>query len=171
MSARRPWLWFVVPFTIVAAVAGAAAVLWWTFGTRPCADHATVDFFDLQPTTRCVRTVGTAHYDVVVTQQVPGNGFFADRTYYVYGLFPAGNTDEREIRILVRTEREPERMVSFETMTIEGRLSAMDYRKVPFDTERLMGKKSNYFFSDRMYLLEPDRIEVDGESTWARPGL
>lgn len=167
MSAR-PWVWFVVPFTVVAAVAGAASVLWWTFAGAPCDSYTPADFFDLHPSTRCVRTEGTAHYDVVVTQTVPGNGFFPDRTYYVYGLFPKGNTDEREIRILVRSERQPERMVSYETMAIEGRLLPMDFRKVPFDTERLMGQRSNYFFGDQMFLIEPDRIEVDGEEPWVR---
>ncbi|MCB9669508.1 MAG: hypothetical protein H6736_09880 [Alphaproteobacteria bacterium] len=167
MSGRR-WLWFVVPFTVVAAVAGAGAVLLWTVKGMPCDTYAPTEFFDLELGTRCVRVQGMAHYDVVVTQKVAGNGFFADKTYYVYGLFPAGNTDEREIRVLVRTEREPERLVSFETMTIEGRLLPMDYRKVPFDTERRMGQKSNYFFSDRIKLLEPDRIEVEGEAPWVR---
>lgn len=165
----KRWVWFVVPFTVVAAVGGAAAILWATVGGWPCDSYTAVDFFDLHPETRCITTTGMAHYEVVVTQTVPGNGFFADKTYFVYGLFPKGNTDEREIRVLVRTERKPERMVSFEQMTLSGKLLPMDHRKVPFDTERRMGQRSHYFFSDRIVLLEPDRIEVDGEETWVRP--
>jgi hypothetical protein len=161
-------MWFAVPFTVVAAVAGALGIVWWQTSSWPCADYTQVDFFDLEPSTRCVTVTGMAHYDVVVTQTVLGNGFFADKTYYVFGLFPPGNTDEREIRVLVRTERKPERMVSYETMTVSGKLLPMDYRKVPFDTERRMGQQSTYFFSDRIVLLEPDRIVVDGEDDWNR---
>ncbi len=163
------WRWFVVPFVAVAAVAGLAAAAWSVFVDGPCESYADVDFFDLDPSVRCVRTTGTAHYEVVITQRVPGNGFFEDKTYYVFGLFPPGNTTEREIRILVRTERQPERLVSYETMTIEGALLRMDHRKIPFDTERRLGERSSYFFADRVYLLEPDRIEVDGEQPWVRP--
>ena len=82
-----------------------------------------------------------------------------------------GDTDEREVRVLVRTERQPERMVSFEDMEIEGRLLPMDYRKIPFDAETQMSKRSNYYFSDRVYLLEPDTIAVDGEPLWRREPL
>ncbi|MCB9674243.1 MAG: hypothetical protein H6737_03950 [Alphaproteobacteria bacterium] len=164
----KRWLWFFVPFTLVSGV-GVAVLTWlWIAGT-PCDSYTPVDFFDLEPTTRCVKTSGTAHYEVVVTQVVEGNGFFDDQTYYVYGLFPPGNTDEREIRVLVRTGRPAERYVSFEDMEIEGKLLPMDYRKIPFDTETRMGAKSNYFFSDRVLLLEPDRIAVDGEDDWVRP--
>lgn len=161
------WLWFFVPFVLISGIGVAATTVWWANGGWACDSYTEVPFFDLDPSTRCVRTRGLAHYEVVVTQQVAGNGFFPDRTYYVYGLFPEDNTDEREIRVLVRTERKPERMVSFEEMTIEGRLLPMDHRKVPFDTERRMGERSNYFFSDRIRLLEPDRILVNGEEPWS----
>lgn len=165
----KGWMWFVVPFTVVSAVAGAAAIVWWQVSGWPCEEYVVTDFFDLEPTTRCVTTTGLAHYDVVVTQKVAGNGFFADKTYYVYGLFPKGNTEEREVRVLVRTERPPERMVSFEQMTLDGKLLQMDYRKIPFNTERRMGQASTYFFSDRIVLLEPDAIRVDGEDEWRAP--
>ncbi len=163
----RRWLYFFVPFTLISGVGVAIMTWFWVVG-MPCDTYTRVDFFDLEPQTRCVTTAGLAHYDVVVTQVVPGNGFFDDQTYYVYGLFPKGVTDEREVRILVRTERPPERYVSFEEMTISGRLLPMDYRKVPFDTEQKMGQRSNYFFSDRALLLEPDHIEVSGEEDWFR---
>jgi hypothetical protein len=163
----KRWLYFFVPFTLVSGIGVAVATWWWVAGT-PCDSYVDTEFFDLTPATRCVRVHGTAHYEVVVTQVVEGNGFFEDQTYYVYGLFPEGNAEEREIRVLVRSGRAPERYVSFEDMTLEGRLLPMDYRKVPFDTETRMGAKSNYFFSDRILLLEPDRIAVDGEPDWLR---
>lgn len=164
----KRWLAFFVPFLLVCAI-GAGLFAWqWSAG-RACAEHVDVGFFDLTPAVRCVRVEGTAHYEVVVTQVVPGNGFFDDRTYYVYGLFPKGNTTEREIRALVRTERPPERMVSFEDMVISGRVVPMDHHKVPFDTETRMGARSSYYFSDRIVLVEPERIEVDGEPVWTPP--
>lgn len=163
----KRWLAFFVPFLLVCAL-GLGALGVRSLLSTPCAEYADVDFFDLEPG-MCVRVAGTAHYDVVVTQHVAGNGFFDDKSYFVYGLFPRGNTSEREIRVLVRTERPPEARVSFEDMVISGRLVRMDNRKIPFDTETRMGRISNYFFSDRVAILEPDRIEVDGEPAWTAP--
>lgn len=163
----RRWLFFVVPFALVSTVGIGVIAYFWVVGW-PCESYTPVDFFDLDPRTRCVRTRGSAHYEVVLDTKIAGNGFFADQHYYVFGLFPPGNNQEREIRVLVRTERPPERMVSFEEMEIEGRLIPMDYRKIPFDAETQMGRRSNYYFSDRIYLLEPDRILVSGEPDWVR---
>lgn len=164
----KRFLAFFIPFTLVCGLGLGLGLYWWIVGVS-CDSHTPVDFFDLDPRTRCVTVTGMAHYEVVVTQTVEGNGFFEDQTYYVYGLFPKGNTDEREIRVLVRTQREPERMVSFEEMTISGRVGVLDSRKIPFNTERRMGQKSHYYFSDRVVLLEPESIAVDGEETWTLP--
>lgn len=163
----RRWLYFLVPFALVSTVGIAVTVYVWVVGW-PCDDYSPVDFFDLDPRTRCVTVRGSAHYEVVLDTKIPGNGFFGDQHYYVFGLFPAGNTQEREIRVLVRTARPPERLVSFEEMEIDGRLLPMDYRKIPFDAETQLGRRSNYYFSDRVYLLEPDRIRVSGEPEWLR---
>ena len=163
----RRWLYFFVPFALVSTVGTAVTAYFWVVG-RPCDGYTAVDFFDLDPHERCVPVRGSAHYEVVLDTTIEGNGFFADQRYFVFGLFPPGNTDEREIRVLVRTTRPPERMVSFEEMEIDGRLLPMDYRKIPFDAETQMGRRSNYFFSDRVYLLEPDRVRVSGEPEWLR---
>ena len=163
----KRWLFFLVPFTVVTTLGIAASVYVWVSGS-PCESYAPVEFFDLEPTTRCVKVKGLAHYEVVLTATIPGNGFFPDQTYYVYGFFPPGNVEEREVRILVRTLREPERMVSFEEMEVSGVVLPMDHRKVPFNAETQMGNASNYYFSDRVYLLEPDRIAVKGETDWVR---
>lgn len=163
----RRWLFFFVPFALVSTVGIGVTAYFWVVGW-PCDGYTTVDFFDLEPSTRCVRVKGSAHYEVVLDTKIPGNGFFPDQHYFVFGLFPPGNSEEREVRVLVRTERPPERMVSFEEMELEGRLLPMDYRKVPFDAETQMGRRSHYFFSDRVYLLEPDRIRVSGEPDWVR---
>ena len=65
--------------------------------------------------------------------------------------------------MLVRTARKPERFVAYEYMTLEGRLSLPTSDKVPFSTEIELGKRSEYFFTDEMVLLEPWRIEVEDE--------
>jgi hypothetical protein len=166
----KGWLYFFVPFVLVSGIGVAVGTYFWLNGT-PCESYEPVEFFDVDASTRCVRVHGVAHYEVVVTQVVEGNGFFDDRSYYVYGLFPKGAATEREIRVLVRSEREPERFVSFEEMTLEGKVLPMDYRKIPFDTESRMGDRGGYWFNDLVVMLEPDRIEVDGEDTWVRPGL
>ena len=163
----RRWLWFVVPF---AAIVGAGIVVRVWFASQQiasCEEHdpAVIDDLDLdQP---CVVVQGQAHYDVVVRQRIPGNLFLPEQQRYLFPLFPSGDTSDRAIRVLVMTEREPERLVSFETMAVSGRLVPATAREVPYDVEIKIGRSGDYFFTDGLMLLVPDRIEADGE-VWHR---
>jgi len=58
-----------------------------------------------------------------------------------------------------RTQRPPEHLVSYELMTVEGRIERPTVNKVPFDTEILLGKGTDYFFADDLLLIEPWVIE------------
>ena len=110
-----------------------------------------------------VRVKGMAHYPIVINQRVPGNLFFEEKTYYLFGFFAPNDSNERAIRIIVRTERPPPNLVSYENMTIEGHISFPNQDKVPFETEIELGKKTAYFFIDEMLLLEPTKITVDDD--------
>ena len=121
---------------------------------------------EIDPEEPFVRVRGTAHYPVVIRQEQPGNLLMPARTFYLFPLFPEGEVDDREVRVLVRTERAPERLVSYEELALEGRVSFPTADKVPWATEIEMGKRSGYFFSDRVVLIEPWRIEVAGEEPW-----
>lgn len=157
---------FVVPFVAIVAVGGAAAL--WAGGPEPRGEPVETPLYEADPEQPFVRVRGTAHYPVVIQQLQPGNLFTPDRTYYLFPLFPEGDVTDREVRVLVRTERPPERLVSYEVMALEGRVVFPTEDKVPYQTEIEMGKRSDYFFSDSMILIEPWRVEVEGEETWER---
>jgi hypothetical protein len=110
-----------------------------------------------------VRLEAMAHYPIIIKQTIPGGLFSDDRTMYLFPLFPKHDTGDRAIRVLVRADRRPEDMVSFEFMTVEGHLALPTADKVPFSTEIALGKRTEYFFTDDMVLLEAWRIESDGE--------
>jgi len=156
----RRWIAFLVPFAVVVLL-GTAVVGWnrgWV-GDTARGEPVFTTFEDLDSGVRAVRISGMAHYSVVVEQHAPGNLFHTPKTYYLFGLFPPYDTASRMISVLVRTTREPEDLVSFELMTIEGRLSRPALDKVPFDTEVILGKRSDYYFAEDMLLLEPWTVE------------
>jgi len=104
-----------------------------------------------------------AHYDTTVRQDVPAGLMRDEATYYVFGAFPVASDAEKAIPLLVRTQRPPDRIVSFEVMTVEGRLGKIDLRKIPPSTEDVMGDKSPYWFSDDILLLEAWKVTSDGD--------
>ena len=162
------WLPFLVPF---AAIVGAGAVLAWLGRSAPaCEGYRSVDLSDVVLEDGCIQLRGQAHYSVVVRQTVPGNLLREEQTHFLFPLFPEHDTTDRAVRVLVRTTREPESLVSYETMQVSGRLQPVTSDEVPPGTEVDIGKRSDYFFTDSMVLLVPDRIVSDGE-TWERPGL
>ena len=163
----KRWLPFLLPFGAIVA-AGAGAKAWSVVMTEaPCGSFTEVTLDELHPDSGCVRVDGQAHYEVVVRQTVPGNLLRDSETLFLFPLFSEGDTSERAVRILVRTEREPEDLISFETMTVAGRVELVTADKVPFGTEIEIGKRSDYFFTHDMLLLVPEEITVDGE-VWSR---
>ncbi len=160
-SVKR-YLPFLVPFVSIVVV--GVGVKFWVSGEDLVPQPVVqTDFANLDPDEHFIRIEGMAHYPVVINQTVPGNLFTDDKTYYLFPLFSKHDTSDRAIRIMVRTTRKPERMVSYEFMALEGRISFPDHRKLPFSTEIEIGKRSDYFFTDEMVLLEPWKIESDGE--------
>jgi len=160
----KRWLPFVVPFVLIVAV-GVAAKLYFSASMPPVDPSAAVELelADVSLDTPVVTTSGMAHYPVVVKQTVPGNLFRDEQTVYLFPLFVEHDTDDRAIRVLVRTSREPERFVSYEFMKITGAVRMATPEIVPFSTEIQIGKRSDYFFTDDMVVLEPLTVEVDGE--------
>lgn len=157
----RRWIAFLVPFLVVVLL-GTALVGWnrgW-LGEGDPGEPVFTTFENLDRSAKAVRISGMAHYSAVVEQHVPGNLFHRAETFYLFGLFPPYDTESRMIEVLVRTTRKPEDLVSFELMTVEGRLSRPTLGKVPMDTEVILAKRSDYYFADDMLLLEPWSIEV-----------
>lgn len=156
----RRWLPFAILFAavFVAGSVGVAVARGWIGGEqRGEPVYTAID--DLDPTVPYVRVSGMAHYTAVVEQHVPGTLFHDPQDYYLYALFPPYDTESRAITVLVRTDREPEDLVSYELMTLEGRVSKPTLDEVPFDTEIILGKQTDYYFSDHLLLIEPWLIE------------
>lgn len=130
----------------------------------------TVAFDTLDPSqARWVRVEGTAHYQPKIKQTTAGSLFKEPGTWWVFPFLPEGDNAERAVPVLVRTRREPERIISFETMTIEGRLSVPSKDRIPHGTETLLGQGGGYFYADTVWLLEPVRI-VSDDGVWEEPG-
>ena len=164
----KRYLVFLVPFVTIVAVGGGAKV-WVELGRGvPRGEPVDVELADLGLDTPFVRVKGMAHYPVIIKQTRPGNLLVDDETVWLWPLFEAHDTKSRSIRVLVRAPREPENLVAFEYMTMEGHVSPITADKVPWSTEIQLGKRSEYWFSDDMVLLEPWRIESDGE-VWTLP--
>jgi hypothetical protein len=154
---------FAIPFAaIVAAGIGASLIV--GRGEPPCTVHVAVPVDALDPELDgCVATAGQAHYEAVIQQTFGGGLFGEDQHKYLFPLMPAGNTEEREVRVLVLTERAPERLVAYEQMELTGRVVRATPERVPYSAEIQLGKAGGYFFTDDMVVVLPDRITSDGE--------
>ena len=158
----KRYLPFLVPFVLIVVV-GVGVKFWVSRAELIPQPVVDTDFANLDPRVSNVRIRGMAHYPVVIRQTVPGNLFTSEKTYYLFPLFPEHDTSDRAIRVMMRTVRPPEDLVSYEIMTVEGRISAPDHYKLPFSTEIAIGQRSDYFFTDQMVLLEPWKIASAGE--------
>jgi len=161
----KRWVPFLLPFAaIVAAGVGAALIL--NTGPGPCEQHQRSELVGLDPVAEaCVQVEGTAHYTAVVRQTEAGGLLSDDVVHYLFPLLTKGDHDGREVRVLVRTTRKPERLVTYETMELSGRIIAATPKLVPYATEIQLGKSGGYFFTDDLVVLTPDEVVSDGE-TW-----
>ena len=119
---------------------------------RPAAVNLSFDELDSMPA--AVKMRGTAHYRALVKQRVPGNALRAEETYYVYGFFPLNDTASREIQLLVRSKEEPEDLIDFEFLEVEGYLREPTHHTVPFRTEEILSSQSDYFFAQNLLVIE-----------------
>lgn len=161
----KRWLPFVVPFTLLL-VAGVAAKVWTSGAFAPRCDSWTPKQFNELGDEACIRVEGLAHYGVAIQQRVPGDLLREEQIWYLFPVFPRGETQDRAIRLLVRTQRPPDRLLDLEEMIVDGRLEVPTVETVPYGTEDQVGKRG-YFFDDGVLVLVPDRIE-SGEGVWTR---
>lgn len=156
----KRWLPFVVPFVLIVVV-GISTLVWSTDDLFGHPEPIETTFEDLDPALPWVKIEVMAHYAAMVTQKTPATLLSEEKVMYLFAAFPRYNTEERAVPVLVRTARPPDRLVSYEIMTVEGRLSYPTSKQVPFNTEELMGKRTDYYFSDSVMLLEPIRIHTE----------
>jgi len=103
------------PFLLVVTV--SIGIFWWANGAPPGFRPKIHDvaFEELNYDHRGVRVKGTAHYELRIQQ-----GEEEGDTWYIFPLFPTGDTLGKHIRVMVRTPIAPDRLLGFEDLTVEG---------------------------------------------------
>ncbi len=160
----RRWL----PLLIL--VVGVGAVLLADAGLlEPRGEPVDVEFAALSLDEPFVRTELQAHYEALVTQTIPANLLHEEQKLWLFAAFAPYDSEGRQVRLLVRTARPPDKIASFEMMTVTGQLVRPTPATVPMATEEQLGRHTDYFFTDDVLLLEPWRIDVEGEDPWLEP--
>ena len=102
------------PVVLVGSI--VIGVIWWDRGAPPGFRPPVVDvaLSEISHDDRGVRVEGTAHYELRIQQEL------GDTTYILYPLMERGDTTGRTIRAMVRTAQVPDRLLSYEDVTVEG---------------------------------------------------
>lgn len=159
---------FLVPFG-VTLIAGFGLVAWLSYTPPPTGEPTPVALADLSLSgPRYVSVSGVAHYGSVVTQRTQGGMLAEPATWSLFGLFPDGDLTGREIKVLVRTMRPPERLVSFEYLTVEGALMPPDPRLVPMAVRDALAEGGEWWLADDVLVIDPVRI-VSEDGVWIEP--
>lgn len=113
---KKALLAVLMPMSVVAV--GAIGFFWWDRGAPPGFRPTLVDVAPSEITYdhRGVRLSGTAHYAGKLVQR-SGSGA---RTWYMYPVLARGDTMGRYVEVVVRTTREPDPMLGFEDVVVEG---------------------------------------------------
>ena len=137
----------LVPFFLVAG--GAIGLWWWDRGALPGFDPTPhpVEVAEVTRNHRGVRLAGTAHYEVRLRQRMRGG-----ETYAIFPFMKTGDTMTREIRVLVRTQRMPEDMVTYEDLVVDGLARPPGRLVSPEIMEQL--EAGGYHFADDFVLVE-----------------
>jgi hypothetical protein len=130
------------PFFLV--VATTVGIIWWDRGAppgfRPSVTDVTVQ--SISRDHRGVRISGTAHHELRIKQG----------EYSLFPLMASGDTLGREIRVMVRSTREVDRLVGYEDLTIEG-LCRPPGQMIPHSVAEALMERG-YHFADDYVLIE-----------------
>ena len=144
----------LIAFVCSLAIALALFFLWmgrlWPFDGLPEAPPA--EIVDLRVEMDAARVTGTAHYPMRLSIARGGRFGRPDTVWWVFPLFPSGDTMSRQITALVVSPHEPERLVGFENMTVEGWVRPPPALITP-DVEQAF-RESGYSFGEDYVLLE-----------------
>lgn len=166
MSAGRVFAGVFAATLVVGGLAVAATRLpTWFAEQQPVVE---IGFDELSLDHRHVRLTGMAHYGSTFEQVVPPGLLTDGARYYVFAFFPEHDVDSRGIRLLVRTQRPPERLVSYEIMTVQGTLHPLRPSMVPPSSESMLMDRTGYWFEDGILVLQADRIESE-DGVWEAP--
>lgn len=146
----RRALWIAVVLVFVVGLVGTVVVSLWP---RTPIEPTDTTFEDFDPSLEAIRIRGTAHYRGLIVQHTRGGMGMQPPVMYVYALFPLGDVQGREVRILVRTPEKPPPRVDFEFVEVEGWLDPPRSHTVPFNTEQQLAR-ADYFFGSEVQVLE-----------------
>jgi hypothetical protein len=139
------------PCGLVAA--GAVGFVWWERGAPPGFNPTPipVTVSGINREHRGVRIRGTAHYEVCLRQKMEDGS-----VYYIFPLMKPTDTLAREIKVLVRTERMPDEMATYEDMEVDGLARPPGSRVGPKARESLLD--GGYHFAEGFVLVEAFEI-------------
>ena len=128
---------------------GTIGIVWWDRGAPPGFDPTPVPvaFDALTRAHRGVRVKGTAHYAVRLKQKMEGGEMFT-----LFPLLAHEDVMGREIKVLVRTQRFPENLVTYENLVVDG-LARPPGRLVGPEIREAL-EEGGYHFSDNYVLIE-----------------
>lgn len=111
---KKPLLMFLVPTLLMLAI--LSGVNYYETGALPgfMPEPKDIAIEDLNVRSHGVRVHGWAHYPLHLKATV------GETIYYVYPLFPEGNSTGRDIHVLVRSLVEPDPILGLEDMVVEG---------------------------------------------------
>lgn len=145
---RKLALVVLLPCLLVFAV---GVSLWrWEHGALPGLrpEVVEVDVDTITKDHRGVRITGTAHYGPKLKQTATDT----DTVWWVYPLTAKGQTQERLIKVVVRTTRRPDPLLGFENRTVEG-FARPPGRLLPQDARNAWAQK-DYELADDVMLIE-----------------
>jgi hypothetical protein len=141
----------LLPFFAVAG--GTIGLIWWDRGAppgfNPTAHPTAIDGVTREH--RGVQLTGTAHYTVRLNQTMEDG-----EVVWIFPLMAAGDTLGREIKVLVRTPRQPEHMVTFEDLIVDGIASPPGRLISPEVIDSF--QDGGYDFADGFVLITPFKI-------------
>lgn len=135
----------------VIAIVMATVIPWRVAPQAP----VPVAFADLGSAYPMATVRGTAHYNVVIEQNIPASLLSDAKRYWLYPLFPEHDTTSRAIVLWVRSPVQPEPGVSFEYLQLTGPVGPPNRQAVPSQTQYLLSQQSDYFFADELWVIEP----------------
>ena len=150
------------PLLLLLGVAALATFYLWASRLPPFdrAEPVELAFEDLDVSYEAVRVKGTAHYPIKMSQNRPATLFRPERTWYIFPLFPPGDTMGRQIKVMVVSPNEPERLVSLEDMTVEGWALPARAAYGPEVEQGMLSK--GYSFADEYFVIELFEPEDEG---------
>jgi hypothetical protein len=159
MSPKRPMVLYIVLLSLLA-LGGVAYALGDRLGLLPRGEPRALAYEELDRDSGYVEVLGTAHYPVRVKQSFEPTWLRSEpRTQHIFPLFPPGDTMGREIRILVISESEPDRMLGLEDRRVRGEIVRPTSRLLTRGVLDTYREHAYQFSDDFLLLIEDPAIE------------